>query len=56
MVFFFIFKKFGASTLNAATRLVVVVVVVKKKQALSQLNHKKITERGTINIHFISLC
>ena len=52
--FFFIFKKFGASALNAATRLVAVVVIVKK--TTSSLNHKKITERGTINIHFISLC
>ena len=55
MIFFF--KKFDASTLNAATRLVVVVVIiVKKQQDPSQLNHKKIAQRGTIKINFISLC
>ena len=47
--------KFGASTLNAATRLVVVVVIIVKKQQ-DQLNHKKIAQRGTLKINFISLC
>ena len=40
--------------LNAGTRLVVVVVIVKKQQDPSHLNHKKIAERGTKNIHFIA--
>ena len=55
MIFFVIFQKFGASTLNDATRRVVAVIVV-KQQDPNQLNHKKIAERGTINIHFINLC